>query len=411
VEELLKKLPGIQVDKNGKITAQGEAVQKVLVDGEEFFGDDPTLVTQNLRADMIDKVQVYDKKSDQAAFTGIDDGVKNKTINLKLKDNKKQAEIAKSEANALYKKHQFNEAIALYGKARDLDPTNATYLSNIAAVQFEQKEFDKCIATCRDALKVCEENRASFETIGKLYLRIGNAQMQLNKIDDAIESYNKSLLEHSTDIARQSLKKAESLKKKLHDAAYLDKGKGLEAKEKGNELFKAARYGEAIAEYTEAVKRDPTNPSVYSNRAACYSKLMDWQRGLDDCEMCLKLDPKFVKAYIRKGKIQHFLKQYHKALDTYNKGLELDPKNGELLEGKSTTLMAIRTTSGDKPDQQRLQEAMKDPEIRQILNDPTIQKVLGDLKDNPSSGQAALRDKDIRNKIEKLIAAGVLAVQ
>ena len=89
VEDLLKKLPGIQVDKNGKITAQGEAVKKILVDGEEFFGDDPTLVTQNLRADMVDKVQVYDKKSDQATFTGIDDGQREKTINLKLKNDKK----------------------------------------------------------------------------------------------------------------------------------------------------------------------------------------------------------------------------------------------------------------------------------------------------------------------------------
>lgn len=95
VEELLKKLPGIQVDSKGKITAQGQTVQKVLVDGEEFFGDDPTLVTQNLRADMVDKVQVYDKKSDQAAFTGIDDGERNKTINLKLKDSKKNGYFGK----------------------------------------------------------------------------------------------------------------------------------------------------------------------------------------------------------------------------------------------------------------------------------------------------------------------------
>ncbi|MBS1667079.1 MAG: outer membrane beta-barrel protein [Bacteroidetes bacterium] len=98
VEDLLKKLPGIQIDKNGKITAQGETVQKVLVDGEEFFGDDPTLVTKNLRADMIDKVQVYDKKSDQAAFTGIDDGQKEKTINLKLKDGKKNGYFGKAQA-------------------------------------------------------------------------------------------------------------------------------------------------------------------------------------------------------------------------------------------------------------------------------------------------------------------------
>ncbi len=100
VEDLLKKLPGIQVDKNGNITAQGEKVQKILVDGEEFFGDDPTLVTQNLRADMIDKVQVYDKQSDQAAFTGIDDGQKQKTINLKLKDSKKNGYFGKANAGA-----------------------------------------------------------------------------------------------------------------------------------------------------------------------------------------------------------------------------------------------------------------------------------------------------------------------
>ena len=62
VEDLLKQLPGIQIDKDGKITAQGQTVNKVLVDGEEFFGDDPTLVTKNVRGDMVDKVQLYDKK-------------------------------------------------------------------------------------------------------------------------------------------------------------------------------------------------------------------------------------------------------------------------------------------------------------------------------------------------------------
>ena len=95
VEDLLKQLPGIQVDKDGKITAQGQRVNKVLVDGEEFFGDDPTLVTKNIRADMVDKVQLYDKKSDQAAFTGIDDGQKTKTINIKLKDDKKERHVWK----------------------------------------------------------------------------------------------------------------------------------------------------------------------------------------------------------------------------------------------------------------------------------------------------------------------------
>src|SRR5688572_30709792 len=87
VEELLRRLPGIQVDKDGKITAMGERVKKVLVDGEEFFGSDPGIATKNLRADAVKEVEVFDKKSDQAEFTGIDDGVKDKTINLKMKLN------------------------------------------------------------------------------------------------------------------------------------------------------------------------------------------------------------------------------------------------------------------------------------------------------------------------------------
>lgn len=101
VEDLLKELPGIQVDKDGKITAQGQSVQKILVDGEEFFSDDPTIAIRNLRADAIDKVQVFDKKSDQASFTGIDDGQTTKTINLELKENARRGYFGKVAVAAL----------------------------------------------------------------------------------------------------------------------------------------------------------------------------------------------------------------------------------------------------------------------------------------------------------------------
>lgn len=90
VEDLLQQLPGVEVDRDGGVKAQGEDVQRVLVDGKEFFGRDPKIATKNLPADAVDKVQVYDKKSDQAEFTGIDDGQREKTINLKLKDDKKK---------------------------------------------------------------------------------------------------------------------------------------------------------------------------------------------------------------------------------------------------------------------------------------------------------------------------------
>ncbi len=98
VEDLLKRLPGIQIDKDGKISAQGQTISKVLVDGEEFFGDDPTLVTRNLRADMVDKVQLFDKKSDQATLTGVNDGKTDKTLNIKLKEDKKSGYFGKADA-------------------------------------------------------------------------------------------------------------------------------------------------------------------------------------------------------------------------------------------------------------------------------------------------------------------------
>lgn len=89
-EELLKKLPGVEVNRDGKITAQGKAVDKVLVDGKEFFGNDPKAATKNLPADAIKKVQLIDDKTDNAKNTGIDDGQRDKVINLTIKEDRKK---------------------------------------------------------------------------------------------------------------------------------------------------------------------------------------------------------------------------------------------------------------------------------------------------------------------------------
>lgn len=89
VEELLKKLPGVEVDENGNVKAQGEGVTKVLVNGKEFFGNDLKVATKNLPAKALKKVQVFDRKSEETNFSGIDDGVRNRTINLLLNKNHK----------------------------------------------------------------------------------------------------------------------------------------------------------------------------------------------------------------------------------------------------------------------------------------------------------------------------------
>ncbi|MEE1944078.1 outer membrane beta-barrel protein [Pedobacter sp. KR3-3] len=100
VQDLLRRLPGIEVDKNGAIKAAGEDVNTVLVEGEEFFGDDPLLATKYLKASAVSEVQVYDKKSKEAELTGIDDGKKDKIINIKLKENAKNGYLSTLDANS-----------------------------------------------------------------------------------------------------------------------------------------------------------------------------------------------------------------------------------------------------------------------------------------------------------------------
>jgi hypothetical protein len=90
----------VKVEKDGTVKAQGEKVQKVLVDGKEFLEMIRKIATKNLPADAIDKVQVYDKLSDQAQLTGFDDGNSEKTINLKLKKDKKKGVFGKINAGA-----------------------------------------------------------------------------------------------------------------------------------------------------------------------------------------------------------------------------------------------------------------------------------------------------------------------
>ena len=95
VEDMLKKMPGIEVDKSGAITVNGKSVSKVYVNGKEFFTGDPKMATRNLAADAVDKIQIYDRKSDQAMFTGIDDGNEETAINIKTKKDRKQSTFGK----------------------------------------------------------------------------------------------------------------------------------------------------------------------------------------------------------------------------------------------------------------------------------------------------------------------------
>ena len=131
VEDLLKKLPGVEVSKTGTVTAQGETVQRILVDGKRFFGDDPKMATRNLPPDIVDKIQVYDAMSDQSAFSGFDDGTRTKTINITTKKDKRVGVFGKAfvgagddgryEGSVTLNKFKNNQQLSFVSEANDVN--------------------------------------------------------------------------------------------------------------------------------------------------------------------------------------------------------------------------------------------------------------------------------------------------
>ncbi|HNA01437.1 MAG TPA: carboxypeptidase regulatory-like domain-containing protein, partial [Ferruginibacter sp.] len=94
-EDMIKKLPGVTIDKDGNVTSGGDQIRKVTVDGRDFFGDDATAALRNLPASVIDKIQVFDKLSDQAQFTGFDDGNSIKSINIVTKQGMRNGQFGR----------------------------------------------------------------------------------------------------------------------------------------------------------------------------------------------------------------------------------------------------------------------------------------------------------------------------
>jgi Outer membrane protein beta-barrel family/Carboxypeptidase regulatory-like domain len=144
VEDLLKKLPGVEVDKDGNVKAQGEQVQKVYVDGKEFFGNDPKLATKNLTADMVESVQVFDDMSDQAKFTKIDDGSRTKTLNIKLKKDKNKGVFGRAlagvgsdgryEGNLSFNKFKGDKRISLLFNANNINKQGFSFSDIISSM-------------------------------------------------------------------------------------------------------------------------------------------------------------------------------------------------------------------------------------------------------------------------------------
>eukprot|EP01012_Entosiphon_sulcatum_P015824 TRINITY_DN2079_c0_g1_i1.p1 TRINITY_DN2079_c0_g1~~TRINITY_DN2079_c0_g1_i1.p1 ORF type:complete len:569 (-),score=117.53 TRINITY_DN2079_c0_g1_i1:54-1733(-) len=324
-------------------------------------------------------------------------------------EREKNADVEKGKGNEHYKHKQFDEALACYDRAIEICPENSIYLINKSAVFFEQEKFDECIAICDQAVEVGRQHRNDNKTIAKAFARKAAALHKQNLYDQSIAAYKASLLEHRNAETLAKLNKVEKEKKDAEVAAYVNPALAAEAKERGNALFAEQKFPAAIKEYDEAIKRNPTEHTYYSNRAAAYMKLGEYNAALKDCEKALELNPTYVKAMVRKAHIYFFRKEYHKAMQAYEEGLKHDPKNEELQSGLQRTLEKIQEgSSSGEVDEERVRKAMSDPEIQAILQDPVVQGVIRDFSENPQAAQQHLRNPNIMGKLSKLIAAGIL---
>lgn len=318
---------------------------------------------------------------------------------------------AKDRGNAFYKNKQFADALTAYDEALVADPTNLMVMNNKAAVYIEMGECDTAIEVCNS---IFEKARAvgvmlSYEDKAKVYQRIAGAHLKKDDIQAAIKAYGSAQMESHDKAIERKMKNLELDLKKQEKLKYVNPELGLEAKERGNTFFRDGDFPSAIREYEEAVKRDPSNAPYHNNLAAAYLKMGVFNDAKKEVERSLELDKTYVKAWAKKGDIEFFMHEYHKSMDSYKAGLAIDPENSLCRQGLQKVMSKIQEGGENK---ERAAHAMADPEIQRILQDPTIRQVLQDFQENPKfAQQAMMNDKDIRAKIEKLIAAGVLQVK
>ncbi|WP_298488148.1 outer membrane beta-barrel protein [uncultured Maribacter sp.] len=153
LEELLNKLPGVDIDSDGKVNAQGDEVAKIMVDGKEFFGGDPAVVLKNLSADDIYKIEIIDQKSEETQLTGVADGNKEVVINFTLKKTKKSKGFGKASAgvgldkryftNLNYNKFTSKTQFAVIGKFNNINITGSNiqgFLKNTNGIDESEEE-------------------------------------------------------------------------------------------------------------------------------------------------------------------------------------------------------------------------------------------------------------------------------
>ncbi|KAK7696578.1 hypothetical protein QCA50_001236 [Cerrena zonata] len=324
---------------------------------------------------------------------------------------KAEAEAEKKLGAEAYKARNFEKATAHFSKAWDLYPKDITFLTNLGAVYFEQGEFDKCIETCEKAVEEGRSLRADYKLVAKALGRIGTSYTKKGDLPTAIKYFNKSLTEHRTPDILNKLRETERAQAEATRLAYINPEKAAEAREEGNTLFKAGDFAGAVKAYTESIKRDPKDPRGYNNRSNAYTKLVALPEALKDAEEAIKVDPKFVKAYIRKSHVLFAMRDYTKAIEAVQQAADVDEERKHAKEIQDQVLkcqQAMWSQREGENEEETLQRAMRDPEVASIMGDPIMQSILQQAQSNPAALQDHMKNPAVREKIMKLVNAGII---
>jgi len=324
---------------------------------------------------------------------------------------KKEAEVEKQNGSVAYKKRDFEAAAKSFERAWEIWPKDITFLTNLSAVYLEQGEYDKSIETAEKAVEEGRSIRADYKLVAKALGRIGTAYAKKGDLTNSIKWYEKSLIEHRTADALNKLKEIERLKAETDKQAYINPELSAAAREEGNALFKSGDFAGAVKSYTESIKRDPSDPRGYNNRANAYTKLVAFPEALKDAEQAIKVDSKFVKGYLRKSHILFAMKEYTKAMQAVQEAQDMDEDHKhkrEIDEQIQKVTMALYSQRAGESEEETLQRAMRDPEIAGIMNDPVMQQILQQAQQEPGALQDHMKNPIIRSKIQKLIAAGII---
>ena len=326
------------------------------------------------------------------------------------KEAKAKADEEKKLGTENYKKRNFDPAIEHYSKAWEIHK-DITYLTNMSAAQFEKGDYDAAIETCQKAVAEGREMLADFKLIAKAFGRIGTSYEKKDDLANAIDNYQRSLMEHRTPDVLTKLRAAEKLKTTREKEAYQSPEEAEKARELGNEKFKASDWPAAVDAYSEMIKRAPKDPRGYSNRAACFIKLLTFPSAVQDCDEAIKLDENFVRAYLRKAQALFAMREYSKCIDVCTEAHEhdTDGKNQrEISQQEQKALEAQYTRQEGETEEQTMERIQKDPEIVSILQDPVMQSILQQAKGDPKALQDHMKDARVRANIQKLMAAGVI---